>query len=63
MKLFVISSYSPTTSRPERYVRFTKAFASATFVNFSAAASHASVCFGKRVATLPSRTASVSGPA
>ena len=56
-------AYSPLTSQPLRYWRRMYWFPSGTLANFNPFASHCIVVFGKRVATLPSRMASVNGPA
>lgn len=53
---------SPGTSHPLRYVRLMKWPASSEFLNLRFAGSHSSVVWGKRTATLPSRTVSVRGP-
>ena len=49
-------------SQPLRYERRTYFWASDSFPNRSSSAFHSSVVLGNRVATLPSRIASVSGP-
>ena len=52
----------PSTSQPLRYSLRINLFAARLFLNRSLAASHCRVLFGKREASAPSRTASVSGP-